>query len=145
MLNQMSDCIFCKIIKGEIPSAKVFENEHVLAFLDISQLTKGHTLVIPKIHTENIFDMDAETARNLFEVVPTISNAIKADLNPEGINLLANNGETAGQEVFHFHLHLIPRYGIGDGFGTVLKSHQSAYSPQDLQAIAASIENKIGQ
>lgn len=141
----MSDCIFCKIVKGEIPSAKVFENEYVLAFLDISQLTKGHTLVIPKIHSENIYDMDAETARNLFEVVPQITNAIKAELNPAGMNLLANNGEAAGQEVFHFHLHLIPRYGKGDGYGAVLKSHQSDYTPQDLQAIAEGIQNKIGK
>ena len=141
----MSDCIFCKIVKGEIPSAKVFENEHVLAFLDISQLSKGHTLVIPKIHNENIYDMDAETARNLFEVVPQLTNAIKADLNPAGMNLLANNGEAAGQEVFHFHLHLIPRYGKGDGYGAVCKSHQSDYTPQDLQAIAEGIQNKIGK
>lgn len=139
----MSNCIFCKIVNGEIPSAKVFENEHVLAFLDISQVTKGHTLVIPKIHKENIFDMDAETARNLFEAVPRIANAIKADCEPLGMNILQNNGKDAGQEVFHFHLHLLPRYGKGDGFGAVWKTHNSDYSPQDLQEIAKGINSKL--
>jgi len=141
----MSDCIFCKIVKGEIPSAKIFENEHVMAFLDISQITKGHTLVIPKIHNENIFDMDAITARNLFEVVPLISNAIKSELNPAGMNLLSNAGEAAGQEVFHFHLHLIPRYGSGDGFGAVWKSHQSEYTPADLQKISEGIQKQMSK
>lgn len=141
----MSDCIFCKIVKGEIPAAKVFENEHVMAFLDISQVTKGHTLVIPKVHTDNIFDMDPLTARHLFEVVPQISNAIKADLSPAGMNLLSNAGEAAGQEVFHFHLHLIPRYGNGDGFGAVWKSHQSEYTFEELQRIAQGIEKQVGK
>ncbi|WP_066295059.1 HIT family protein [Bacillus sp. FJAT-29937] len=139
----MSNCIFCKIVNGEIPSAKVFENEHVLAFLDISQVTKGHTLVIPKIHTENIFEMNAETARNLFEAVPQIANAIKEDCEPLGMNILQNNGKDAGQEVFHFHFHLIPRYGNGDGFGAVWKTHNSDYTPQDLQEIAKGINSRI--
>ncbi|KAB2337136.1 HIT family protein [Cytobacillus depressus] len=139
----MSNCIFCKIINGEISSAKVFENEHVLAFLDISQVTKGHTLVIPKSHKENIFDMDAETARNLFEAVPQIANAIKDELNPLGMNILQNSGKDAGQEVFHFHFHLIPRFGNGDGFGAVWKTHHSEYSMQDLQEIAQGINKKV--
>lgn len=139
----MSNCIFCKIINGEIPSAKVFENEHVLAFLDISQVTKGHTLVIPKQHHENIFDMNADTAKNLFEAVPQIANAIKNDLEPLGMNILQNSGKDAGQEVFHFHMHLIPRYGKGDGFGAVWKTHNSEYTPQDLQEIAKGISSKL--
>ncbi|MBU8880006.1 HIT family protein [Bacillus sp. FJAT-29790] len=139
----MSDCIFCKIVNGEIPSAKVFENEHVVAFLDISQVTKGHTLVIPKIHKENVFELDAETARHIFEAVPKIAGAIKAEYSPLGLNILNNNGKDAGQEVFHFHLHLIPRYGSGDGFGAVWKSHQSDYTPADLQEIAGSIQKHL--
>lgn len=139
----MSDCIFCKIVNDEIPSAKVFENEHVLAFLDISQITKGHTLVIPKVHNENIFDLDSETARHLFEVVPQIANAIKAELEPAGMNMVANSGEAAGQEVFHFHMHLIPRYDKGDGFGAVWKSHQSDYTPTDLKQIAEGIHKQL--
>lgn len=139
----MSDCIFCKIINGEIPSTKVFENEHVLAFLDISQVTKGHTLVIPKVHKENLFALTPEIAKELFSVVPEIARAIKQEFNPIGLNSLNNNGEAAGQSVFHFHMHLIPRYGEGDGFGAVWKTHTSEYTPEDLKTIADSIAQHI--
>lgn len=139
----MSDCIFCKIVNGDIPSSKIFENEHVMAFLDISQITKGHTLIIPKIHNENIYDLSAEAARNIFEVVPQLANAIKEQFNPVGMNVITNTGEQAGQTVFHYHMHLIPRYGSGDGFGAVWKSHQSDYSPADLQEIADGIKKHL--
>lgn len=139
----MSDCIFCKIVKGEIPSAKVFENEHVIAFLDISQVTKGHTLVIPKVHRENIYELTPEIASKLFEVVPQIANSIKEQFQPVGLNLLNNNGEKAGQSVFHYHLHILPRYGKGDGFGSVWKSHADQYTPEDLQEIATKIKDGI--
>ncbi|MED4228447.1 HIT family protein [Neobacillus cucumis] len=139
----MSDCIFCKIVNGEIPSAKVFENEHVVAFLDISQVTKGHTLVIPKVHKENLYELTPEIARNLYEVVPSIANALKKEFEPIGLNSINNNGADAGQSVFHFHLHLIPRYGKGDGFGAVWKNNQSDYTPQILQDMAAKIQKQI--
>ncbi|MBS4177503.1 HIT family protein [Lederbergia citrea] len=139
----MSDCIFCKIVNGELPSSKVFENDDVLAFLDLSQITKGHTLVIPKIHNENIYDMAPEIAGKLFEAVPKISRAIKAEFNPQGLNLLNNNGSFAGQEVFHFHLHLIPRYNENDGFGTKYISHQKDYSSEDLQNLAKAIQKNM--
>lgn len=139
----MSDCIFCKISNGEIPSKKVFENEHVFAFLDLSQVTKGHTLVIPKVHKENIFELTPEIAKELFAVVPEISRAIKQEFEPIGFNTLNNNGEAAGQSVFHFHLHLIPRYGEGDGFGAVWKTHTSEYKAEDLQKIADSIAQHL--
>ncbi|MGA9225162.1 MAG: HIT family protein [Mesobacillus sp.] len=139
----MSDCIFCKIINGEIPSAKVYEDENVLAFLDISQVTKGHTLVIPKVHKENVFDLTDEIAANVFSAVPKVANAIKAAYDPIGLNVLQNNGEAAGQSVFHFHMHLIPRYGKGDGFGAVWKTHQEDYTSDDYKKIAAEINSKI--
>jgi histidine triad (HIT) family protein len=103
------DCIFCKIIEGEIPSYKVFENEHVLAFLDITQGTKGHTLIIPKKHVKNVYDLDEETIVEVFKVVPNIANAIKKAFNPIGLNIVNNNDKPL-QSVFHFHIHLIPRY-----------------------------------
>lgn len=139
----MSDCIFCKIVNGEIPSYKVFENENVVAFLDISQVTKGHTLIIPKVHKENVFELTPEIAQNIFEVVPQIANALKATYNPIGMNLVNNNGEKAGQTVFHFHMHLLPRYGEGDGFGAVWKSHQSEYKAEDFQKMAAEIGQNL--
>lgn len=140
---EMSDCIFCKIVNGEIPSAKVFENEHVVAFLDISQVTKGHTLIIPKVHKENIYELTPEIARTIFEVAPKIANALKATFNPIGMNVVNNNGEKAGQSVFHFHMHLIPRYGEGDGFGAVWKSHQSDYTADDFKEMAANIQEQL--
>ncbi|MCA1030887.1 HIT family protein [Bacillus timonensis] len=139
----MSECIFCKIINGDIPSAKVFENEDVVAFLDISQVSKGHTLVIPKVHKENIYELTPEIAGKVFEVVPKIANAIKKEFNPIGLNLLNNNGEAAGQAVFHYHIHIIPRYGKGDGFGAVWKSHANDYSQEALQKIAQSISQSV--
>lgn len=139
----MSDCIFCKIINGEIPSAKVYEDEHVLAFLDISPVTKGHTLLIPKVHKENIFELTSEVAERLFSVAPKIANAIKQTYQPVGMNLINNNGEKADQSVFHFHLHFIPRYGENDGFGAVWKSNQSDYTKEDYQKIAEEIRSHL--
>ena len=103
------DCIFCKIRDGEIPSYKVYEDDNVLAFLDITQGTKGHTLVIPKKHVRNIYDLDQETAQQVFGVVPKLANAIKKAFNPIGLNIVNNNDQPL-QSVFHFHIHLIPRY-----------------------------------
>lgn len=133
------NCIFCKILNNEIPAAKVYEDEHVLAFMDISQVTKGHTLVIPKTHLENVYELDSETAGHLFSVVPKIANSIKKQLNPIGMNIVNNNGKDAGQAVFHYHLHLVPRYGKGDGYGLVWKDHSSQYKQADLQEIASII------
>ncbi|WP_200816482.1 HIT family protein [Salirhabdus sp. Marseille-P4669] len=136
----MSDCIFCKIIDGEIPSAKVYEDEYVYAFLDISQVTKGHTLVIPKKHSANIFETDAEIASEVFARIPKIANAIKDTYNPQGMNLLQNNGEFAYQSVFHLHIHLIPRYDEKDGFGLKWETHNDEY---DLGQIASEISENI--
>src|SRR5699024_6064068 len=104
-----ADCVFCKIINGEIPSSKVYEDENVLAFLDLSQVTKGHTLVIPKNHEENIYELSEESAKAVFTAVPKIARAIKATYDPIGMNMLNNNGKDAGQSVFHYHVHLLPR------------------------------------
>lgn len=139
----MSDCIFCKIINGELPSAKVYEDENVLAFLDISQVTKGHTLVVPKVHQPNVYELTPEAAKHVFSAVPKIARAIKAAYNPIGLNLLNNNGEFAGQSVFHFHVHIIPRYGENDGFGAVWKTHTSEYTQEDLQNIAQTISKQL--
>lgn len=139
----MSECIFCKIVNGELPSAKVFENDDVLAFLDISQITKGHTLVIPKVHKENVYELDSETAAKLFAVVPQIAQALKDEFNPKGMNLLNNNGSFAGQAVFHYHLHLIPRYDEKDGFKKIWTTNNDQYSSEDLRNIATAIQKNI--
>ncbi|MCP8968211.1 HIT family protein [Ectobacillus ponti] len=145
MAHHDENCIFCKIIAGQIPCAKVYENEHVLAFLDISQVTKGHTLVIPKTHRQDVFALTPDVAPHLFAAVPHIANAIQRAYQPVGLNILNNNGEAAGQTVFHFHMHLIPRYGEEDGFGAIWKSQQSKYTFEDLQQIAGNLASHIEQ
>ncbi len=135
-----SDCIFCKIINGEIPSAKVYEDDDVYAFLDISQVTKGHTLIIPKHHTEIIYETDEKIASKFFSRVPKIANALKETFKPAGINILNNNGEAAGQSVFHLHIHLLPRYDKQDGFATKWETHEDQY---DLASLASSITKNI--
>ena len=108
-------CVFCKIISGEFNSSKIYEDDKVLAILDLSQATFGHTLVMPKAHYENIFDLEEETAKHLFSVVKKISNHYKEVLpNLKGINLLHNNGSKAGQTVMHYHMHILPRYEDDD-------------------------------
>lgn len=103
------NCVFCQIANGSIPSYKIYEDENVLAILDISQATKGHTLVIAKEHYKNLYDIDETLAGNIFRVVPKIANAIKKAFNPIGLNVIINT-EKPLQTVFHFHLHIIPRY-----------------------------------
>ncbi|MCT1578655.1 HIT family protein [Oceanobacillus kimchii] len=137
------DCIFCKIIQGDIPSAKVYEDDNVYAFLDISQVTKGHTLVIPKEHTKNIYETSPEVAKELFARIPFIANAIKKSYNPLGMNVLNNNESAAEQSVFHLHLHLIPRYGEGDGYSPNWTVHTDEYNSDDLQEIARTIYENI--
>ncbi|MCP3026748.1 HIT family protein [Halobacillus sp. A5] len=138
-----SSCIFCKIINGDIPSAKVYEDEAVYAFLDISQVTKGHTLLIPKTHTQDIYSTDEQTAEKLFARVPKVANAIKNAFEPIGLNLLNNNEAPAGQSVYHLHIHLIPRYGENDGFEPNWIVHTDDYSNDDLQAMAKQINERI--
>ena len=106
----MKDCIFCKIIAGVIPSTKIYEDDHVLAFADINPATKGHTLLIPKTHCDDLFDMDSQLAAQVFSVVPKIAQLLKDTHQCAGLNLINNNGSVAGQMVFHWHLHLVPRY-----------------------------------
>ncbi|MTT30484.1 HIT domain-containing protein [Terrilactibacillus sp. BCM23-1] len=139
-MSHDENCVFCKIIKGEIPSAKVFENEDIYAFLDLSQVTKGHTLVIPKKHQQDIFQLDPETAAAIYKKVPMIANAIKDAFKPAGMNIINNNGSIASQTVFHYHVHLIPRYDETDGFTPVFQSHMDDYTEADRKSIAEQIK-----
>ena len=102
--------IFSKIIAREIPAHIVYEDELVIAFLDIVQATKGHTLVVPKTEYSDIFDVPEDVLLHVMRVAQKVSKAISIAFQPEGMNILSNNGAVAGQTVFHFHLHLIPRY-----------------------------------
>ena len=139
----MSECIFCKIIDGSIPSAKIYEDDHVYAFMDIMPLTKGHTLIIPKNHKENIYDLSEEEASNLFKVVPKIASVLKESFGPVGMNLLNNNGAPAGQSVFHFHLHFIPRYDQTDGFRPTWITKEKTITPEIIQNLAAELYEQL--
>ena len=110
----MQECIFCKIVRGEIPSAKVYENETVLCFLDIAPVTRGHCLVIPKEHVENILEMSSQQAGELHEAVRRIAQGMLRGLGAQGFNVGMNNFQAAGQLVMHAHWHVIPRFE-GDG------------------------------
>lgn len=122
------NCIFCKIIKGDIPSYTVYEDDDVKAFLDISQGTPGHTLVVPKTHVADIFAYDSDLAATVFSKIPAIARAVKAS-NPaiKGMNILNNNGSVAYQSVFHSHIHLVPRYTDHDDFAMIFKDNSSNY------------------
>ncbi|MEA3248757.1 MAG: HIT family protein [Patescibacteria group bacterium] len=105
----MSDCIFCKIINGEIPALKVYEDKHTLAFLDIEPVSIGHTLVIPKGHSDNLNELPEEMICPLFETVKKVSKALTEAIGPNDYNVVINVGKDAGQEIHHTHVHVIPR------------------------------------
>lgn len=106
----MEDCIFCKIVKGEIPSNKIYEDRDVLAFLDINPVNPGHALVIPKEHHKDLLSTPTELAQKLMSVVQKIAPAAMKAVDSDGFNLGVNCGATAGQVVFHTHLHIMPRF-----------------------------------
>ncbi|HDK3501861.1 TPA: HIT family protein [Staphylococcus aureus] len=137
----MSETIFGKILTGEIPSFKVYEDDYVYAFLDISQVTKGNTLLIPKKASANIFETDEETMKHIGAALPKVANAIKRAFNPDGLNIIQNNGEFADQSVFHIHFHLIPRYENDiDGFGYKWETHEDILDNNAKQQIAEQIQ-----
>lgn len=108
------DCIFCKIVKGEIPSAKIYEDKEFFAFLDIAPVNPGHTLIVPKLHCENLLDFPKAEETDLMEFIKKVAGAVMKATKADGFNLGMNNGGAAGQVVKHAHFHIIPRYS-GDG------------------------------
>lgn len=104
------DCIFCRIANGEIPSNTLYENEKFRVILDLGAATRGHALILPKEHADNLLDLPEEYAAGVLPVAKKVASKMKANLKCEGLNLVQNNGEIAGQTVMHFHLHMIPRY-----------------------------------
>jgi histidine triad (HIT) family protein len=105
----MENCVFCKIAKKQLPASIIYEDELVLAFLDLNPLTEGHSLIIPKKHYENIFKIDKETLQRIISVAKKLSQKMEVVLGAEGVNLFQASGRAAEQSVFHFHLHLVPR------------------------------------
>lgn len=134
--------IFTRIIEREIPAYIVYEDDLVIAFLDISQATKGHTLVVPKKAYENLYEMPDELASHVMIISIKLAKAIQKAFNPAGLNLLNNNGEIAGQSVFHFHMHLIPRYE-NDGVSMRFSNHMNDLNPEDYKNRAKEITSAL--
>lgn len=136
----IDDCLFCKIIRGEIPSYTVFENDDVKAFLDISQVNEGHVLMVPKKHLTNFFVYSAEDASRFLQYVPEIAKAIKAsDPRIQAMNITSNNGEIAGQVVMHSHIHFIPRWE-GDGIKFFTRNNADQYDEKKYQEVCDRIK-----
>jgi histidine triad (HIT) family protein len=110
LMGKREDCIFCKIVAGEVPCCKVFEDDRALAFMDIMPLNKGHLLVVPKDHYENIFEIDDGLYGHLMSLISRIAKAVKMTVEPDGMNILQLNGRAANQVVPHLHIHIVPRW-----------------------------------
>ena len=140
----MTDCIFCRIIEGSLPSSTVYEDNVCVAFMDIQPVNPGHVLVVPKAHSKDLSDLPADTGAHLFQVAQRIAvHMPEVDVKCEGINLLLAHREAAGQEVFHAHLHVIPRYK-GDGFEIKFGSKYTGMAERsELDSIATKIKGQM--
>ena len=136
----MDSCIFCKIIKGEIPSSTIYEDENVKVILDIAPAAKGHAILLVKQHVANVFELDAELAAKIFSVVPKVATAMKEELGCDGMNILQNNGVEAGQTVFHLHIHFIPRWKDDS---VNIKWAPLSYGDGEAAALAKAIREKL--
>jgi histidine triad (HIT) family protein len=133
-------CIFCRIAQKQVPASLVYEDENVMAFLDIKPLNEGHTLVIPKAHYESIFEIPLDLAAYLHGVTKKIAFAVKKATGADGISISQQNGKAAGQEIFHFHVHVIPRY---EGQKLPSFSEVSEADREKLSQTAAKIQKHL--
>ena len=136
----MENCIFCKIANGEIPAATLYEDENFRVILDLGPASKGHALILPKSHAANIYELSDEMAAKAMILAKKMATAMTAALKCDGFNIVQNNGECAGQTVFHFHMHLIPRYK-GDQVGFTW--HQGELSDADKEEILLKVKEQL--
>ncbi len=143
----MNKTIFEKIIDREIPANIVYENDHVIAFMDAFPIAKGHTLVVPKQPIENIYELDEETGAKVMSVITKVSTAVRDAFEPAGLNVVQNNGAYASQSVFHLHFHIIPRYQEEhDGFGYKwIDVEADNNTPEIRLDVETSIKNKLNE
>jgi histidine triad (HIT) family protein len=132
----MDECIFCRIVRGEIPCYKVFEDDNVLAFLDVNPISRGHTLVIPKEHYADVFDIPEELLKEIIVVAKKISSTHMKKLRADGINISQSNKPAANQVVMHYHLHVIPRYK-NDG---IVLMHGTQAQKKDFEQVMKQLE-----
>jgi histidine triad (HIT) family protein len=137
----MENCIFCKLVAKQIPASVVHEDEHTLAFMDLGQVNPGHVLVAAKKHADNIYGLDETQAAAVFRTAAKVARAIRGAFEPQGLSVYQANGKAAGQTVFHFHLHLVPRYE-GDGMELVWPVKNPPR--EQLAESAAKIKAKLG-
>ncbi len=137
---EQDNCIFCKIIKGEIPSDKVYEDENVFAFLDIHPVNKGHTLIIPKKHAVNIYDIEVEEIVEMIKTSKRLAPIIRDTVNAAGMNIHMNNEKAGGQAVFHAHIHLIPRH---ENDGLTHWPSREAYADGEAVKLAQKITSLV--
>ena len=135
----MDNCIFCRIIQGEIPSKTVFENEHFIVMLDIGPASRGHVLILPKEHYDNLFELPEELAAEVLPLAKKIAAGVRKAFQPAGVKLVQNNGAMAGQSVNHFHLHIIPCYN-GSEVGEWKPGNPSG---EELDAISTAIKEAL--
>ena len=133
------NCIFCKIANGEIPSTTLYEDEDFRVILDLGPATRGHALLLPKNHFANLFELDDETAQKAILVAKKMAGKMKDALVADGFNLVQNNGEAAGQTVFHFHMHLIPRYE-NDNAGILWEPGET--TPEDMAEVKRLVDGE---
>ena len=133
------NCIFCKIANGEIPSTTLYEDEDFRVILDLGPATRGHALLLPKNHFANLFELDDETAQKAVLVAKKMAGKMKDALGADGFNLVQNNGEAAGQTVFHFHMHLIPRYE-NDNAGILWEPGET--TPEDMAEVKRLVDGE---
>lgn len=126
------DCIFCKLANGDIPTNSIYEDERFNVILDLGPATKGHALIIPKDHADNLFELPDDTAAEAMKLAKKLGSKLVEKLGAQGLNLVQNNGEVAGQTVKHFHLHLIPRY---DGDGQSILWKPTSPSSEELASV----------
>lgn len=136
----MENCIFCKIANGEIPAATLYEDENFRVILDLGPASKGHALILPKTHAANIYELSDEMAAKAMILAKKMATAMTAALKCDGFNIVQNNGECAGQTVFHFHMHLIPRYK-GDQVGITWKPGE--LSDADKEEILLKVKEQL--
>ena len=133
-MNREPDCIFCKIVSGEIPSIKIYENDHTLAFMDINPVSAGHVLVIPKGHWSDLYAMPDHQLGHVDAIVRKVATAVRDALKPDGVSVMQANGKGAAQSVMHYHVHIVPRT-----LGDELKINWQLV-PGDLEQIAGVAE-----
>lgn len=134
-----ADCIFCKIVRNEIPAVKIYDDEETMAFMDIRPNHRGHALVIPKGHFENIHSIPAEDLCRVILVAQKVANAIRNSLDADGINIVMNNDSAAGQEIWHAHIHVIPRYNEDGGY----LGKKYTYIAGEMEEVAEKIKAEL--